>query len=514
MAEGKVGGILLATQDITPQIESREKLRENQERLSLLIDAGELGTWDWDMQKDTVVWSDRRLALFGLPPGTPMTYERFLQAIHPDDRDRVDNAIQAALKSSSDYKIDMRTVWPDGSIHWIASRGRIYGDSQGQPVRMTGVAIDITHTKEVEEALREQAELLDLSNEGIFTWQLRGAIEYWNQGATRLYGYRREEAIGKVSHDLLATVHPEGKERFLDRLEQEGFQQAELIHRTKDGRKIVVESVHQLITLGGRKLVLETNRDLTERKRSEQSIRQLNLSLERKVEERTQQLQTFVYSMSHDLRAPLRGMQYFSNALAEDHQASLNEEGRDFLRRIIASGSRMENLIEDLLVYSRLDSSEISLGPVSLDIAVKDACQDLATDIDGKHASISIAPPLGSVLGNRPTLELIISNLLSNALKFVPANTKPMVSVWSERSEGRIKLYVKDNGIGVPPEHAERIFKVFERLHGLDSYPGTGMGLAIVQKAVQRLGGSVGLVASNQSEGSIFWMELPAAEAK
>lgn len=238
------------------------------------------------------------------------------------------------------------------------------------------------------------------------------------------------------------------------------------------------------------------------------------MQLEKRVAERTadleatnQELETFSYSVSHDLRAPLRAMQGFAQALEEDYGTKLGSTGLDYVQRIVAAARRMDTLIQDLLAYSQLSRADMQRKPVSLVAAVKDALAQLNSEIKQSGAQIMVAPSLSAVMGHAPTLTQVISNLLGNAIKFVPSGTKPSVRVWTEERDGRVRLWIEDNGIGISPEHQARIFRVFERLHGVETYPGTGIGLAIVRKGAQRMGGEVG-VESTPGKGSRFWVEL------
>jgi signal transduction histidine kinase len=240
--------------------------------------------------------------------------------------------------------------------------------------------------------------------------------------------------------------------------------------------------------------------------------------LEERVRLRTAQLQeinaeleAFAHTVSHDLRAPLRAMQGFAVALLEDVGDRLGELGVDYASRIRGSAERMDRLIQDLLAYSRLSQVELRPHPVRLDQLLSAAKDQLEADIHQKGAVVRVDGELPPVMGQREVLVQVLVNLLSNALKFVPAGANPQIRIWAERRGGLVRVWVQDNGIGIAPEHHEKIFGVFERLHGLEEYPGTGVGLAIVRKGVARLGGAVG-VESEVGRGSRFWFELPAEE--
>jgi signal transduction histidine kinase len=258
-----------------------------------------------------------------------------------------------------------------------------------------------------------------------------------------------------------------------------------------------------------------TNTDVTEQREAQQSLLALTRTLEERVQRRTAELEesnaaleAFGYSVSHDLRAPLRTMQGFARALLEDYGPRLDDDGRDYATRITAGAARMDQLIQDLLAYSLLSRTEIKAEPVSLDAVLRLAERQLEPALLEHHGTLTIRSPLPRVLGHETTLVQVFVNLLSNALKFIAPGAMPEVEVWSERRAGRVRVFVRDNGIGIQPEHQERIFAVFERLHGSETYPGTGIGLAIVKKGIERLRGRSG-VDSAPGRGSTFWIELP-----
>ncbi|MGA9760914.1 MAG: ATP-binding protein [Gaiellaceae bacterium] len=239
--------------------------------------------------------------------------------------------------------------------------------------------------------------------------------------------------------------------------------------------------------------------------------------LEERVAERTvelgeanAELEAFAYSVAHDLRAPLRAMTGFSQALVEDYTVELGEEGADYAHRIAAAASAMDGLIADLLAYSRLARGEMRLAAVSLRDAIDEALSQQRDAIATSKAELTVDEAFPEVEGNYRTLVQVISNLISNALKFVAPGHPPWVRIGAELAGARVRLNVEDRGIGIDPEHEQRIFRVFERLHGGESYPGTGIGLAIVRKGVERMNGQVG-VESQPGKGSLFWIELEAA---
>jgi len=248
-------------------------------------------------------------------------------------------------------------------------------------------------------------------------------------------------------------------------------------------------------------------------------VKRQAMELEQRVQERTreleaanQELDAFSYSISHDLRAPLRAMQGFTEALLEDYGERLDSTGQDFAQRIVAASHRMDALIQDLLAYSRLSRTEVRLDAVNVESVVDDACGQLATELKERGAEITVDRPLTRVMAHRMVFGQILANLLTNAVKFMGPTTRPRIRIWTDVRGDWVRVWVEDNGIGIEPEHRERIFRAFERLHGVEQYPGTGIGLAIVQKGIARLGGQAG-VESAPGQGSRFWVELKSAEA-
>ena len=231
----------------------------------------------------------------------------------------------------------------------------------------------------------------------------------------------------------------------------------------------------------------------------------------RTIEERNAELESFAYSVSHDLRAPLRAMGGFSKALLEDYGDALDEDGRDYAERVVGAAARMDELIQDLLAYSRVARGEIEHADTDLDDVVASAATQLEAQLGARDAELVVERPLGRVWGHRASLAQVFSNLIANAVKFVPAERRPRVRIASERTEAGVEVCVEDNGIGIAPEHTERIFRVFERLHGREAYEGTGVGLAIVRKIMERSGGEVRVV-SEVGRGSRFILTLPPAE--
>ncbi len=349
-----------------------------------------------------------------------------------------------------------------------------------------------------------------------------------NPFMAELLGYDHEEFIGKELFEIGLLRDEAASQAAFRELQTTGFiRYDDLPLQATDGRRVDVEFVSNLYREGDQDVIQCNIRDITARKKTENALRLAEVKLSRYAEEleatvnrrtaelRTSntQLETFVYSIAHDLRAPLRAMQGFAQLLAQDHVANLNQQGRDYTTYINTAAQTMDQLLADLLAFSQINQQKIELSPLSLETVVQSALSGLETEIRESKARVELIPPWPAVLAHAATLRQVLINLVGNAVKFVAGKTPHVRLRTEERPDGIVRLWVEDNGIGIPTEFQQRIFQVFKRLH-TTAYVGTGIGLAIVQKGVERMGGRVGLMSA-PDEGSRFWIELrkaPAAE--
>jgi PAS domain S-box-containing protein len=314
----------------------------------------------------------------------------------------------------------------------------------------------------------------------------------------KVLGFSREELTARP---ILEFVHPEHRESTAEtvkKLKEEGgttyFENC-FFHSNGSVRWLGWTAA----AFNSEKLIYLFARDITETKDRMEQLTEVNKELE-----------SFSYTISHDLRAPLRSMQGFAQALSEEHGEKLDADGQEFVRRILGSSKYMDVLLNDLLEYSRISRSQIGLTKVALEPLLDEILVQLKKDLDERKANVEIARPLSSVMAHAPTLRQSLSNLISNALKFVSPGQQPHICISTEQRNNRTRIWIEDNGIGISEEYHARIFNLFERLHNSREFPGTGVGLAIVRKAVERMGGGVG-VESKVKKGSRFWIELPTA---
>ena len=351
-----------------------------------------------------------------------------------------------------------------------------------------------------------------------------GKITDVNPFMIEFLGYTRGEFIGRELWEIgLLKDQQASREMFRELQKKHFIRYEDLPLKSTTGRTREVEVVANLYEENKRPVIQCNIRDITERKRGEQEllaakneISRRASELEETVAKRTAQLretigelEAFSYSISHDMRAPLRAMRGFAEILLDKHSAQLDAEGIQHLEKIGVAAGRMDNLIQDVLAYTRVLRDEVKIEPVDLDALVR---QIIGTypQLQPGNAEIQIEGVLPKVLGGEASLAQCISNLLTNAVKFVAPGTKPRIKIRAEAVGADIRLWVEDNGIGIAPKDQGRVFKMFERVDRATAYEGTGMGLVIVHKAVERMGGQRG-VESEEGQGSKFWIQMKGA---
>ena len=483
-----------------------------------------------------------------------------------------------------------------------------------------------------ESAYRDQAALLDLTHDAIFVRDMAGKITYWNRAAENLYGWRREEALGKVSHELLRTQFPKPLKEIENEVKSGGVWEGELVHHKRDETTVIVSSRWALETdlwgqprailesnrdmtrsrqiekrfqnllesapdavvivndkgqielvnaqtenlfgyprqeiigqpvevlvpanlrsrhsehraaysdaphtramglgmdlLGRRKdgsefpveislspleteegtLISSTIRDITKRREASDKIQKLNLSLQQKLTELdslNKELESFNYSVSHDLRAPLRHIDGFAHILQEEYASELPADATRYLQRITEAANRMGSLIDDLLALGRVGRTEVNTRAVNLDHLVEESMLDLPPGTEEKNIEWR-RQKLGTAVCDPGLLKLVFINLLSNAVKFSRTRQTPVIEVGKRRVDGTDAYFIRDNGVGFDPKYADKLFGVFQRLHQGEAFEGTGIGLATVRRIVQRHGGDI-WAESEPDHGATFLFTL------
>jgi PAS domain S-box-containing protein len=367
---------------------------------------------------------------------------------------------------------------------------------------------------EIEVAERtQQANLLNLTHDSIFVRDMDFLVTYWNLGSQELYGWTAEDAIGKQSHQLLQTVYPTPLDDVRAELMRTGRWEGELERTKADGTHVIVASRWSLQRDERQRplTILETNNDITERKRTEEAIRKLNEDLEKRTVELAsinKELEAFAYSISHDLRAPLRHMAGYAELLQKHAASILDEKSRRYMTMILEAAKRMGDLIDDLLAFSRIGRAETQKTIVSLEQLVKEALSEVQQETDGRKIDWRIGA-LPNLYGDRSMLRLALVNLVSNAVKF--SRKRPQAEIEIGCTDGKqeeIVVFIKDNGVGFDMKYVNKLFGVFQRLHRTEEFEGTGIGLATVQRIIHRHGGRIwaeGLV----DKGATFYFSVP-----
>ena len=406
-------------------------------------------------------------------------------------------------------------------------------DEQGNVLGWVSSINDVTERKRAEQEHRRiealKGAILDSALDCIISIDHEGRVIEFNPAAEKTFGYRRAEVMGQAIVDLI--VPHRWREKFSGGLARyvatgEGAplgRRVEMTGLCSDGREIPVELSVNAMQLGDERAFTATLRDITERKRTEVALADAQAKLqahaedlERTVAERTQELretiaeiESFSYSISHDMRGPLRAMQGYASVLEQELKGKINDEEWGYLGRIVAAASRLNRLIQDILSYSQVSRTRMQLSPIDLQPLMLELVHQ-NPNLQPPFAEVRIEGPLPIVFGHETALTQVCVNLLGNAAKFVFPGTTALVRVRGETHGGRARIWISDNGIGLDPKNHERVFQMFERVNSARDYDGTGIGLAIVKRAIERMGGQIGL-ESELGKGARFWFELRCA---
>ena len=513
--------------DVTDRHEAFKKLREREVMLERAQRIAHLGSWRYDVARNGVEWSDQMCRIFGVAPGTQVTFEEYIGMIHPDDRDEMATRTKDSLSSGESFSVSHRIKrQSDGEERILHCEGEVVTDATGTPVTMIGTALDVTELKRAEANLRERERLFRLlaenMSDAILLQSPGGEVLYASPSTERVLGIAADEFTGRNLFDIL---HP-ADERLLrggahqSMLEGTKHTQSLVRARRPTGEFVWLELASKPILRedGGVEHILSSARDVSERIEVEEQASRYRSELER----RNRELQDFAYVASHDLQEPLRKIRAFSDLLEEDYGDRLDEEAIAYIDRVQDAAIRMSSLITDLLQFSRITTKGEPFSEVDLSAIVEGVVSDLEIAISEAGAEL--------IVGELPTLEAdplqmrqLFQNLLSNALKFRHEDVRPVVRVSAtiERNPSArpsvaaeiCRITVADNGIGFDDQYVDRIFSPFQRLHNRREYEGTGMGLAICRRIVERHNGTI-LARSATGKGSTFIIEIPLHQSK
>jgi len=561
--------VIGAIQDITERKQIEDELRRRDAVNSLAQYSAHFGTWEWDLPDGTFHWSEQAAAIFGLSPNElGRMYENALEMVLPADRKQVVNALQKAAADQSDYHEIFRVLWSDGSVRWVESIGRIVPSESGKSNRMVGAIQDITEHKSKEEILKRDLALTQalarLSNllisprssfkqvagliiqyaqiitdsEHAFVQTIdpvtgnmigHAATEMSAQGCSAeeqgeglvfpvgdngqypsLWGYALNQHKGFFTNDPAshpaAQGLPKGHIDLKNYLAVLAFMGTELMGQiaVANSKRPYSEDDLSAVTRLAELMALAAYRDI-----NEAMLRKRTIELEettRELKGSNADLEQFAYAASHDLQEPLRMITNYLQLLERRFGGLLEGDAKIFVDFAVDGAKRMQDLINDLLEFSRVGSRGKPFLPTDINKVVADAMKNIKLAIEQNNAVITF-DALPTVMADHSQMVQIFQNLLSNAIKFRGKDT-PVIHITSKNVNGMTIFSVKDNGIGIAPEHRERIFGIFQRLHTRAQYPGTGIGLAICERIVSRHGGKI-WVESEEGHGSTFFFSIP-----
>ncbi len=525
--------------DVTELVQTRQRIQESEMRQAVALDAGQIGSFEWNLISKDLVYNARYAEIFGFPGSAVLSHDQLLNSIHPEDRGSRLRAIQEGMKSGN-LAYSLRIIRTDGECRWIQVKGRVFFDEEGQPARAYGAVTDITDEKSVASKLeksvtekslilhRQQSELR--ANYTLFEKMVDGLQEYsiiqldnvgniirWNLGAQKIKGYTATEALGQnfrifyLPEDRLARL----PERLLSRALAEGRAENEGWRIRRDGSRFWAMSVINALHNEDNKVVGFVNivHDLSEKVAAEEKMKEYSEQLEI----RNRELEEFAYIASHDLQEPMRKIQTFIQLI--DHDSHNPESTQRYLAKINSAAQRMSTLVRSVLEYSRLANIEELFEQTDLNKVFQLVTNDFELLIKEKNAVVySDALPLVRAISLQ--MQQVFSNFISNSLKF--CSTRPQIRISSRLmsademmkisplcSSGCWEISFTDNGIGFDEKYAEEIFTMFRRLNSTADYAGTGIGLALCKKIMENHNGLI-RAEGNPGAGAQFRVYIPA----
>ncbi|MCF8090126.1 MAG: PAS domain S-box protein, partial [Desulfotignum sp.] len=520
-ADGRLKGYRGMDRDITARRKTESELRNREATLNSIFRAAPIGI---GMVADRILtWvNDNMIEMTGYAHKDLIGSSA--RMLYPDQEefDRVGQEKYAQIETKGTGTVETRWQTKEGNvIDVLLSSTPLNLSDWSQGVTFT--ALDITARKQSEKQLidseRNYREIFDAANDVVMIHdKTSGEIVDANSKASDLYGYEPSELYGMTVESMSQGEPPftmvEAAE-WIKKTVEEGPQVFEWMARDKKGNAFWVEVSLKNALIGGKDRLLAVIRDIRQRKAADKEIAEYREHLEELVDRRAaeikaknKELETFTYSVSHDLKAPLRGIDGYSRLLAEEYADKLDEEGLFFLNNVRQGATQMNKLIEDLLAYSRMERKDLHLTAIDLNSLIENLVNQRTHDMEQCRIKVTVDLPFQTIESDPETLRQVLANYLDNAIKYTKKDTPGTVTIGGRQDDDYWTVWVKDTGIGFDPKYLDRIFEIFQRLHRVEEYPGTGVGLAIVRKAVERIGGRV-RADSTPGKGATFYLDIP-----
>ncbi|HJU83809.1 MAG TPA: PAS domain S-box protein [Holophagaceae bacterium] len=511
--KGGLRGFSKVTRDLTERRRVEQELERSERRFRLLADRAPVGIYQFEPGSGAFFGNAELCAQAGLPPGS--SREELRSRLHPEDASRVLAAFASSLETGAIFDEEYRYLHPEGREVWVHGQGSAVRDPEGHVASFIIISQDITRRRAAEERVRQSEErfraLAESASDAIVSTDDQGRIVYWNQAAGTIFGHSAEEALGQPVTLIIPRefreAHDAGMVRHLATGETHVIgRTVELQGLHRDGRALPVEISLSSWTQASRTFFTALIRDISARKATEAAVRDLN----RDLVAANGELEAFAYSVSHDLRAPLRHIDGFVSLLKGRIGEASDPKVAHYLEVISGAAKQMGVLIDELLTFSRMGRAEVAAENFDLDVLVRGVVEELAPDCEGRNIAWHIKG-LPRVHGDPALLRLALHNLLGNALKFTRKVELPRIEVTAQRRPGEWTLRISDNGAGFDMQYADKLFGVFQRLHRQDEFEGTGVGLANVARIVQKHGGRVSAEGA-VGRGATFLITLPLPE--
>lgn len=512
--DGKMVSLRGLLMDIDLTKTSQEKMEASKKVLSLALEAGEIGAWNWNIKTGSLQWDDYMHKLMDLPKKDFRgIIQDFTERIYPDDMDLVSDAIGDTIRKDIKYDIVYRITTKEKEVRILHSKGEVTKDEYGEPIAMIGICMNITDQKLYEQNLKESEQrfraTIDYSPIGVALLGTNGKLLNVNNALTEMLGYSER---GLLKLGLRKVTYPEDRDLDLDHVKnlREGnihTYQLDKRYLRADGVPIWVQQNVSVVrdSRENTKYFITQIMDITERKMAESRIHEVVRQRTAQLEATNHELEAFSYSVSHDLRSPLRSIHGFSQALMEDYSEQLDDTAKDYLHRVSAASVKMGRLIDDLLGLSRISRQEISVEAVDVSALAANVVENLKND-QYAETEFKVAQDL-TAFADKGLLNVALENLFGNAAKYSRKGQTPKVEFGEEIINNRQVFYIKDNGVGFDMKYVDKLFGAFQRLHGDNEFEGTGIGLATVKRIIHRHGGEI-WAQSAIGTGSTFYFTL------